>query len=460
MFWSIFQQIVKTISTKHLNHQHLHFTFPSQRNPMFHEVFPPNPPLRPRPPLFFESTTAFASRSRSTTASWPKRAAKCSGVLPREPRPEAKPQAEPKRRGEKLWKNFGASKVKVLEILWIFRKPFANVHISRKVPFAHVWQIYGPRSCKTFHDFMGFCTALIYFILFRKSKSMSRKRHNRDHNEQQKMLVQVSWHTGHALSIRSDKQNPRNTWTINISSTSSQRSHASRGFPPQILLRGHGAHCSVHPRPPSPRGAAGPWNRGRSRLPNAAVFCLRSRGQAAGRTQQNEGEKNSETILVPQKSKFGNCCHSNSPWIWRKLWIWDVSKTSSWLKKAVSTTVAVQMIWYHHPPINLNGPASFSKKQYISAGCIQTIIRIMRIPPSSQSMAQQNGTKLLQAIACHCITKVSGWSSNIFEARAFFICLLHGVHVTANQMSYGSYFIFLGCFQDVTTSDPIQVKDL
>ena len=38
----------------------------------------------------------------------------------------------------------------------IFRKPFANVHISRKVPFAHVWQIYacGPRSCKTFHWFL------------------------------------------------------------------------------------------------------------------------------------------------------------------------------------------------------------------------------------------------------------------------------------------------------------------
>ena len=38
----------------------------------------------------------------------------------------------------------------------IFRKPFANVHISRKVPFARVWQIYacGPRCCKTFHGFL------------------------------------------------------------------------------------------------------------------------------------------------------------------------------------------------------------------------------------------------------------------------------------------------------------------
>ncbi len=38
----------------------------------------------------------------------------------------------------------------------IFRKPVANVHISRKVTFAHVWQVYacGPRSCKTFHGFL------------------------------------------------------------------------------------------------------------------------------------------------------------------------------------------------------------------------------------------------------------------------------------------------------------------
>ncbi len=38
----------------------------------------------------------------------------------------------------------------------IFSKPFANVHISRKVPFAHVWEVYayGPRSCKTFHGFL------------------------------------------------------------------------------------------------------------------------------------------------------------------------------------------------------------------------------------------------------------------------------------------------------------------
>ena len=43
----------------------------------------------------------------------------------------------------------------------IFRKPFANVYISRKVPFAQTSQIYacGPRLYK---PFMGFCTTLIY----------------------------------------------------------------------------------------------------------------------------------------------------------------------------------------------------------------------------------------------------------------------------------------------------------
>ena len=31
------------------------------------------------------------------------------------------------------------------------------------------------------------------------------------------------------------------------------------------------------------------------------------------------------------------------------------------------------------------------------------------------------------------------------------MCLVHGVHVAANKMSYSSFFIFLGCFQHVRT---------
>ena len=74
------------------------------------------PPPRPRPLLFCASTAALASRSRSTTESWPSRAAQCSGVLPREPQPEAKPRAEPNgTKGRKFWENFDASKVEVWE---------------------------------------------------------------------------------------------------------------------------------------------------------------------------------------------------------------------------------------------------------------------------------------------------------------------------------------------------------
>ena len=61
---------------------------------------------------------------------------------------------------------------------------------------------------------------------------------------------------------------------------------------------------AVHPRPPSPRGAAGPRNRGLCGLPCAAVFGLGSRSprQAMGRTQRNEGEEKSQS--------FGNLGHS------------------------------------------------------------------------------------------------------------------------------------------------------
>ena len=71
-----------------------------------------NPRPRPRPMLFFASTAALASRSCWTTESAPCSAAKCSGIEPREPPPEATPQ------GETLWENFGHLKlVQVLETL-------------------------------------------------------------------------------------------------------------------------------------------------------------------------------------------------------------------------------------------------------------------------------------------------------------------------------------------------------
>ncbi len=57
-----------------------------QRSHWLKRVFPPNRHPRPRPSLSFASTAALASRSRSTTKSWPLTAAWCSGVRPREAR--------------------------------------------------------------------------------------------------------------------------------------------------------------------------------------------------------------------------------------------------------------------------------------------------------------------------------------------------------------------------------------
>ena len=138
------------------------------------------------------------------------------------------------------------------------------------------------------------------------------------HNEQQKMLVQVSWHTG-PLSIRSDKQN--------LTKSTKHLNHQHflyfttipcfRGFPPKssseatalFALRIHGRLRLEEPLDHGIVAVLG------CQMQRCFASGAAARGQAAGRTQQNEGEKNSETILVPQKSKFGNCCHSNSPWI-------------------------------------------------------------------------------------------------------------------------------------------------
>ena len=81
------------------------------------------------------------------------------------------------------------------------------------------------------------------------------------------------------------------------------------GFPsPKSFVRGHGPRWSSHPPPPWPRWAAARPTRGRSRLPNAAVFRLGKMWphgpSPAGRTQRNGREKNFETILAPQKWKF------------------------------------------------------------------------------------------------------------------------------------------------------------
>ncbi len=110
------------------------------------------------------------------------------------------------------------------------------------------------------------------------------------------------------------------TWTINIFISRSLHNGIpclKEVFPPQILLRGHGPTCSVHPRPPRPPGAARPRRRGLRGLPSAAVFGLGSREPEAEAAGQNpngtKGRKNSEKNLGTSKvESFGNCCHSKS----------------------------------------------------------------------------------------------------------------------------------------------------
>ena len=100
------------------------------------------------------------------------------------------------------------------------------------------------------------------------------------------------------------------TWTINIfiHIPSQRNPMPQQVFLPQILLRGHGCLCSVHPRPPWPPGAAPPRGRGLWGLPSAAVRCLGSREPEAEAGGQNpterRGEKFWDKFWAPQKSKF------------------------------------------------------------------------------------------------------------------------------------------------------------
>ena len=67
-----------------------------------------NPRPRLRPSSSCECTAALASRSCSTTETWPFAAAKCSGVLPREPRFQGQAAGRTQRNeGEEILRNFG-----------------------------------------------------------------------------------------------------------------------------------------------------------------------------------------------------------------------------------------------------------------------------------------------------------------------------------------------------------------
>ena len=113
--------------------------------------------------------------------------------------------------------------------------------------------------------------------MFFERKSRCRKQWSRNGQEQHQMLVQMFWQI---LSTRTENNIHQKTWTINIfiHFPLTTESHASWGFPPQILLRrvwprlaprgegGGGCEGPSHPLPPSPRGAARPRNQGQTRL--------------------------------------------------------------------------------------------------------------------------------------------------------------------------------------------------
>ena len=193
-----------------------------------------------------------------------------------------------------------------------------------------------------------------YFILFLQSKLLRyRQRHNPDqkelYTEQVGANVLAHWHTFH-----------KKWYTKSTKHLNHQHLHAlHNGIPrhhevslPDILLRGHGRIPSPpHARPPSPRGAVGPPNRGLLGLPSAAAFCLGSRSPRPSHRQnpRNEGEKNSEKILGTSKvevleivatQKYEQCAFE------------EVLMTSSWLKKAIWTRLAVKMLWgnFKHVP--------------------------------------------------------------------------------------------------------------
>ena len=164
------------------------------------------------------------------------------------------------------------------------------------------------------------------------------------------MLVQMFWHTG-TLAIRSDKQNPRNIWTINIFiDFLTTESQSLMRFPPQILLRGHGRNCPAHPPPPSPPGAAGPRNRDLFGMPRAAVLRLGSRGPKPSHRQnptERRGAKLGENLGASKVEVLEIVTTQKSSLTLKNLtlWFWDVLMTSSWLKKAMWTRLAVKMLW-------------------------------------------------------------------------------------------------------------------
>ena len=442
MFWHSFQQIVKTISTKKLNHQwtiniFIHFlTTESQGLMRFPHQYPPP---RPRPAPSCTSTAAFASRSRSTTESRSLRAAKCSGVLPREPRPEAKPQAEPNgTRGRKILRKFWAPQKSKFGKLWPLKTlpelkehcafeevlmtsswlkkamwtrlavkmlwgNFKNVPSLRKqvcVRLGHnrIWnqsravdiscnRVRGLARILTGkkHKFLRFvrtanndpvkqCLITVYirmdtpepqkqFELWWAWHSISRlkslSQENSDPKCRNDIVVFTNNNTKHWCKCldtlsKQIKQYPPKSGTISEPSTSSYTSQrnpkASWGFPPQYPT----------PRPqPNLSSTSTAAFASRSRWtteswPFAAAQCSgvkprepRPEFKPLAEPNGRKWRKSLRKFWAPPKNQsFGNCGHSKIlPGLKEHCAFEEVLMTSSWLKKAMWTRLAVKMLW-------------------------------------------------------------------------------------------------------------------
>ena len=121
-------------------------------------------------------------------------------------------------------------------------------------------------------------------------------------------------------------QDEGETWTIKISTTSSQRSHASRdSLHPRLRPRPSSSFASTATLALRSLSTTESW-------PSQAAKCsgVEPREPRPSR-RQNPTErrgKNSEKLGATYKSKFWKFWPLKLPWTW----FWDVLKSSTWLK--------------------------------------------------------------------------------------------------------------------------------
>ena len=201
-------------------------------------------------------------------------------------------------------------------------------------------------------------------------------------NKKHQMLVQTKFWLILSTKTENNIYSYQKTWTINIFIHFTTQSQGLMRFPHQILLRGHGPTCwSLHPRPPSPRGAAGPRNRDRCRLRSAAVFRLGSRSPRPSHGQnpkERRGENSNRNlgaskvevleIVATQKSSlnFRNVVVLRMFWWHRVGWKGHVNQVGSQnalrklkqnapsLRKQICVRLGQNRIWNQSPTVGIS----------------------------------------------------------------------------------------------------------